>query len=598
MKRFFLILPVFLWIVIVSYQFLESKITNYQEEFYGGESRLDTLFDFVEATFGENTSELKIRLDDKTKTEIMLKQIISDQQSRYIVSDDLHINQMDLQAHIDRTVYIDNAIINKLQDNLNEDSSQISQGYVFSGIELDLRESLNGTNLSRLSNVKITDQYLDEKGVILESSNVEDAHIIDFLLVFTSDELIQRRAIPFRLLFAETFKSEDYNIISVIGRNGYKAGTFRLPYGTEIYENLLWTTDCVNENISVFTLDGEFIDSFSQYGQLEGQLNTPADIKIDNGKIYVAEELNNRIQIFNLQGQHLDSFNTYNPTKDGKFSVEEIKTPLGVAIKDENILVVDYGNNQVIYFDNKFQTLWISNNKKNDIFEWNDPYYAEVLNDDTFVVSNKGANQISLISKEGIKIKSFGEAILQSPHEIAVDKDQNIIVADTNNFRLVKFLKSSDYENYESIQFPKSYGFPKTVAIQNDTGLISIGFIGSGSAYFLIMKNKSTHTNNLFQYNYTVEFTNKPSSGLNKDSDDFDIQKTYLQFCASCHEGGRYGAPMTGNLEDWNSFSKDLDVLTQIAIEGKGAMIERGGCYWCSDSQIRDLVEYLVPRTW
>ena len=144
----------------------------------------------------------------------------------------------------------------------------------------------------------------------------------------------------------------------------------------------------------------------------------------------------------------------------------------------------------------------------------------------------------------------------------------------------------------------KSYGFPKTVAIQNDTGLISTGFIGSGSAYFLIIKNKSTPTNNLFQHNYTVDFTNEPSSDLNKNSDDFDIQKTYLQFCASCHEGSRYGAPMTGNLEDWNSYSKDLDVLTQIAIEGKGAMIERGGCYWCSDSQIRDLVEYLVPRTW
>ena len=48
--------------------------------------------------------------------------------------------------------------------------------------------------------------------------------------------------------------SNGWRVFSAIGRSGLSKGTFSLPYGTEFYDNNLWSTDCANENISVFDL--------------------------------------------------------------------------------------------------------------------------------------------------------------------------------------------------------------------------------------------------------------------------------------------------------------------------------------------------------
>ena len=104
-----------------------------------------------------------------------------------------------------------------------------------------------------------------------------------------------------RLHFSEqatALKRSNWKIHGAIGRSGQGIGRFSLPYGTQIFNGNLWTTDCSNENVSTFSLDGQFLGSFGKFGTRLGQLDTPADLQIIDDKIYVVEERNHRVQIF------------------------------------------------------------------------------------------------------------------------------------------------------------------------------------------------------------------------------------------------------------------------------------------------------------
>ena len=595
-RRYFIILSIILLFVLSIFlkSSFEEIISEDEVMQYGGETYFVKAKKMLrEFMINNNSDQLKSRLLDKKKTESMLRSIISENQLNNTEFVNYHINQFETLDWDEqtRTLHFPQSLIKKIKLDLNLDN------FDYSGIQFDLREELYGVNLSRLEKISINDEFSNGGGIFFKSSHLSiDAHTEDFLILFNSNINSNRVAVSFRLFFSEAFISNEYKILSVIGKNGYKEGTFRLPYGTEIYDGLLWSTDCTNENISIFELDGEFVDSFSSYGKENGFLDTPADIKIDNQKIYVAEERNNRVQIFDLNGQSLSSFGNSDKQSETDDSLISLNAPLGLAVRDENILVVDYGNNQVIYFNQNYDPIWVSGNEDGDPYYWDQPYYAEVLNDEVFVVTNKEANEISLINNEGKKLSSFGSDILKLPHEVAVDKDENIYVADTNNFRVIQFLKDSEYLDYNIIQFPISYGLPKTIALHPEEDILAVGFIGRGSAYFLVLSNKygnQTLENSQSQ----IRFYN-PTLTNNKFKKDFDLLRTYEQHCASCHEGSRYGAPMTGNLEAWEKFPRDIDELTQLAITGNGAMISRGGCYDCSDDELRELVKYMLPKTW
>jgi cytochrome c5 len=78
----------------------------------------------------------------------------------------------------------------------------------------------------------------------------------------------------------------------------------------------------------------------------------------------------------------------------------------------------------------------------------------------------------------------------------------------------------------------------------------------------------------------------------------FSAIDTYQQFCVTCHEGGRYNAPARGNIESWECFPRDINLLVDLAIQGKGAMIPKGGCQQCSNEELQAVIEYMLPVTW
>ena len=72
----------------------------------------------------------------------------------------------------------------------------------------------------------------------------------------------------------------------------------------------------------------------------------------------------------------------------------------------------------------------------------------------------------------------------------------------------------------------------------------------------------------------------------------------YASKCRACHDYGVAGAPRYGNVEVWAQRSlKGLDVLYQNSIRGIRAMPARGGCYACSDEEIKIAVDYILANS-
>lgn len=72
-------------------------------------------------------------------------------------------------------------------------------------------------------------------------------------------------------------------------------------------------------------------------------------------------------------------------------------------------------------------------------------------------------------------------------------------------------------------------------------------------------------------------------------------REIYNQACVGCHSAGVAGAPRYGDNVAWSQrLANGMDALIASAMKGKGAMPPKGGCFNCSDADIRDAVAFIT----
>lgn len=440
------------------------------------------------------------------------------------------------------------------------------------------------------------------------SAKPDDATFAVDLLLYVSLPTATRGVctLPLRVHFAEPMAASatGYEIVSVMGRHGNERGTFSLPYGSKFDRNgILWITDCTNNSLSTFSPAGEFLGGISGYGTQVGGLHTPAGMELHGDRIYVVEERNHRVSIFDTRGRWLTSFGAYKDLQggwEGRWP-DKFNNPLGIAVSDDAVVVTDYGNHRLVAFDHALRPLWVSYNTDDDPFTWYSPYSVEyVAARDVFAVTNRLNHEVGLVSPAGEKLRVIGAGILNRPHELAADHHGNLYVADTNNHRIAIFSAGSDYADVAFVQFPESFGFPKTVAVDTD-GTLAVGFQGNALGYVLVLRKTTAPDTwmaampRLFPYNpRSVPLLAVRGNNFQR----YSTTAIYEQFCSVCHENGRYDAPARGNEESWARFPRDREKLLALAIAGNGAMIPRGGCMECSDDALREVIEYMLPLAW
>ena len=72
-------------------------------------------------------------------------------------------------------------------------------------------------------------------------------------------------------------------------------------------------------------------------------------------------------------------------------------------------------------------------------------------------------------------------------------------------------------------------------------------------------------------------------------------EAVYNQGCAACHTAGLAGAPMLGNVAQWEErTTKGLELLTSNAYNGYNAMPAKGMCMDCSEAEIERSVQFML----
>jgi len=83
-------------------------------------------------------------------------------------------------------------------------------------------------------------------------------------------------------------------------------------------------------------------------------------------------------------------------------------------------------------------------------------------------------------------------------------------------------------------------------------------------------------------------------------TDPHATQKIYQHFCANCHAVHPLiplGAPRVGVLKDWQQRQKKgVAVMLEHTLNGYNLMPARGGCFECSDEQIKMIIDYMLKQ--
>ncbi len=74
-------------------------------------------------------------------------------------------------------------------------------------------------------------------------------------------------------------------------------------------------------------------------------------------------------------------------------------------------------------------------------------------------------------------------------------------------------------------------------------------------------------------------------------------EMVYTRFCFSCHAAGIAGAPETGVFDEWaDRMEKGMSSLLQSTKTGMGGMPPKGLCAQCSDAQLIEAIEHMLPE--
>lgn len=160
----------------------------------------------------------------------------------------------------------------------------------------------------------------------------------------------EKIASPVSVVFDEELRlylSDSTGKVLVFGRNGdllltlYKAGADALKRPTGLAYNpqkkLVYVVDTLANRVDAFNTKGEFVFSFGDGGEGNGQFNFPTHIfRSRDGVLYVTDSMNFRIQMFDESGRFLGSFGHHG---DG---YGDFAMPKGIAVdKEGTIYVVD-----------------------------------------------------------------------------------------------------------------------------------------------------------------------------------------------------------------------------------------------------------------
>ncbi len=267
-----------------------------------------------------------------------------------------------------------------------------------------------------------------------------------------------------------------------------------------------------NEKVFKFSPTGELIWSFGGIGKEPSQFKNPTSIAIDKkGYIYVADQGNFRIQVFDKKGKFtsqlgiqgkgpaqfemltavsIDDQNRLwtadEKTKEVQSLAQEEKAELDLPsfppfVRVEFKNITENMRDTILTLDNKSNLCLIG---RKVMFKKSKGIVISPSGKIYVVNSEKNQVQVHTFDSGDKPIFSFGhkgknKGEFASPSGIAIDKKENVYVADTNNFRIQIFDKNGIFKN--------TFG-EKGLELENFQLPIDVAVDSQGNIYVLDQK--------------------------------------------------------------------------------------------------------------
>ena len=186
----------------------------------------------------------------------------------------------------------------------------------------------------------------------------------------------------------------DYTSVNKHSKIVNNDGNMDNPWGIAFGKNGMWAVaDLSNHCMYIFDGENQLVKKFGSSGSGNGQFNSPEGVAFDgDNHLYVADYRNHRIQKFTIDGVYLLQFGSER-SGNGK-----LKYPRGLTVHNGKVYVSDYKN-----------------------------------------------KRISVFQTDGVFLHTFGSGQLGSPHDIAVNGDNHLLVADYDHHCICTFTLDGDY---------------------------------------------------------------------------------------------------------------------------------------------------------
>ncbi len=228
----------------------------------------------------------------------------------------------------------------------------------------------------------------------------------------------------------------DGNSLLLWGDQGTAPAQFNEPSGIAVGpDGMVYVADLWNARIQKFDSEGKFI---TQWDAGDGRFYGPRDVGVSpKNEVFVADTGNKRIMVYSSDGQFLRKWGS-GGKQQGQFD-----EPVGLAISSGNeVFVADTVNQRVQVFDDMgtFKRQWA-------VLGWDDRYtqpYLALDSRGTVFASDAVQNVIHRFLPDGSAVTRFGSkgtapGQMDRAVGIAVDSQDNVYIADTDNNRIQKW---------------------------------------------------------------------------------------------------------------------------------------------------------------
>ena len=227
------------------------------------------------------------------------------------------------------------------------------------------------------------------------------------------------------------------------GKEGEGPGQFKFPYGIDgDSQGNIYVSDLYNGCISIHDSKGNFLRYFAEKDAKETVIEAPGIFRIHNDKVYVTDIKKSKVLVFDINGKKLMEIGEPG-LKQGQF-----RAPNALTVdSDENIYVVDTGNQRVQVFDKEGKFLRIINGAKdqtdtNTVFV-NPRGIGIDSRGIVYVVSNL-THIIYGFDKDGKQVFSFGgngegNTQFALPNGLFIDKNDTVYITDASNRRVAVY---------------------------------------------------------------------------------------------------------------------------------------------------------------